>query len=108
MTPGTAGDEGDALSGRAKAAAAVFGFVLFYATVLLVFTIGIGLRAVGPFAPAAIVVVAGIVVAIRAVRAGTPRQRSVVRWGALGFAAAMVVFGGCLGLIATGRIRIAG
>jgi hypothetical protein len=99
-------DDGE-LSAGGKVVASVLGFVLFYGLAFMLAVVGLNMRVVGPFI-SLIVAVAFVVGVIRMARDGTPRQRRALRWGALGFAAAMVVFGGCLGLLVTGKIRIAG
>lgn len=98
---------GPALSAGGKVVAVFVGFLLFWAAVL-----GVLVGVAGPRAQTRLVF--GLVqIAIAAwivsvwVR-GSRRRRSAIGWAAVGFAAGMVVFGGCFALIATGRIRIAG
>ena len=107
------GPEDYTVSTGTKIGAAVAGFFFFYALALtLVALVAGGSAALGAIVPSAIVVVAIVAVVVfrlvRGLRDKDPRLGGTARWFALGFVAAMVVFGSCIVAIAGGAAEVRG
>ena len=96
----------DAPSPWRKAGAAVAGFLAFYALAIVLGgliaaleeALGAMAGVVGAIAALAVLAAAGFWM-MRSLRDKRPGARGAFSWFALGFVAAMVVFGGCLMLI---------